>query len=109
MYDLLPGEPFHARGEGNGYVLTFGSTRVYISGVTECVPELQTLTDIDIAFMPLNLPNGRMEPLVAAECVKIIRPAVVYPYHYREQPIDQWVEALSGEPDIEIRLHNWYP
>ncbi len=109
MYDLLPGDPFHARGEGNGYVLTLGDTRVYLSGVTECVPEIQRLTNIDIAFIPLNLPNGRMEPLVSAECVKIIRPAVVYPYHYRELPIDEWVEALSGESDIEIRLHNWYP
>ncbi len=109
MYDLLPGDPFHARGEGNGYVLTFGSTRIYVSGVTECVPEIQTLTDIDIAFMPLNLPNGRMEPLVAADCVKTIRPSVVYPYHYRELPLDEWIEALSGESDIEIRLHNWYP
>ena len=109
MYDLLPGEPFHARGEGNGYVLTLGDTRVYVSGVTECVPEIQTLTDIDVAFMPLNLPHGRMVPLVAAECVKIIRPAVVYPYHYRELPIDEWVDALSEEADIEIRLHNWYP
>ena len=67
------------------------------------------MSDIDIAFMPLNLPNGRMEPLVAAECVKIIRAAVVYPYHYREQLIDEFVEALSLEPNIDARVHNWYP
>lgn len=109
MYDLLPGEPFHAQGEGNGYILTFGDTRVYLSGVTECVPEIQAIEDIDIAFMPLNLPHGRMEPLAAAECVKIIRPAVVYPYHYRELPIDVYLEALANEPDIEVRVHDWYP
>ena len=40
MYDLIPGDTFHARGEGNGYVLTLGSTRIYLSGVTECVPEI---------------------------------------------------------------------
>ena len=109
MYDLLPGEPFHAQGEGNGYILTLGDTRVYLSGVTECVPEIQAIEDIDIAFMPLNLPHGRMVPLAAAECVKIIRPAVVYPYHYREQPIDVYLEALANEPDIEVRVHDWYP
>ncbi len=109
MYDLLPGEPFHAQGEGNGYILTLGDTRVYLSGVTECVPEIQRIRDIDIAFMPLNLPHGRMVPLAAADCVKIIRPAVVYPYHYREQPIDEFVEALANEPDIEVRVHDWYP
>ena len=109
MYDIMPGNPFHAKGEGNGYVITFGGQRIYFSGVTECVPEIQMLEDIDIAFMPLNLPNGRMVPLAAAECVKIIRPAVVYPYHYRERPIDEFVEALRGESDIEVRVRDWYP
>ena len=109
MYDILPGSPFHARGEGNGYVITFGGQRIYFSGVTECVPEIQALEDIDIAFMPLNLPHGRMVPLVAAECVKIIRPAIVYPYHYRELPIDEYLEALRGESDIEVRVRDWYP
>jgi L-ascorbate metabolism protein UlaG (beta-lactamase superfamily) len=97
MYDIIPGDPFHARGEGNGYVITFGGKRIYLSGVTECVPEIQTLENIDIAFMPMNLPNGRMVPLAAD------------PYHYRERPIDEFVGALSGEPDIEVRVRDWYP
>jgi L-ascorbate metabolism protein UlaG (beta-lactamase superfamily) len=109
MYDIIPGDPFHAKGEGNGYVITLGGKRIYLSGVTECTPEMQSLEDIDIAFVPMNLPNGRMVPLVAADCVKMIRPAVVYPYHYRELPIDEFVEALSGEPDIEVRVYDWYP
>lgn len=109
MYDLLPGEPFHARGEGNGYILTLGDTRVYLAGVTECTPEMQEIRDVDIAFVPMNLPHGRMPPGAAADCVKMIRPSIVYPYHYREQPIDQFVQALSGESDIEVRVHDWYP
>jgi L-ascorbate metabolism protein UlaG (beta-lactamase superfamily) len=108
MYDIIPGEPFHARGEGNGYILTIGDLRIYIAGVTECVPEIQRIRDIDVAFIPMNLPNGRMPPSAAAECVKQIAPAVVYPYHYREQPIDEFVEALRDEA-IEVRVHDWYP
>jgi len=109
MYDIIPGDPFHARGEGNGYVLTLGETRVYLAGVTECTPEMREIRDIDIAFIPMNLPHGRMPPSAAAECVKLIRPRVVYPYHYREQPIDAFVDALAGEVDIEVRVHDWYP
>jgi L-ascorbate metabolism protein UlaG (beta-lactamase superfamily) len=109
MYDILPGDPFHAKGEGNGYILTLGDQRVYIMAVTECVPEIQGIRDIDIAFVPMNLPNGRMTPLDAANCVKMIRPRVVYPYHYREMPIDAFVEALRSERDIEVRVHDWYP
>lgn len=109
MYDLIPGDPFHAKGEGNGYILTLGGTRVYLAGVTQCTPEMREIRDIDVAFIPMNLPNGRMPPSEAAECVKLIRPRVVYPYHYREQPIDAFVEALAGEADIEVRVHDWYP
>jgi len=108
MYDLIPGQPFHARGEGNGYVVTLGGTRIYLSGVTECTPEMQAVEDVDILFVPMNLPNGRMPPLSAAECTRLLSPAVVYPYHYREQPIDAFVEALRGGP-IEVRQRDWYP
>lgn len=109
MYDIIPGEPFHAQGEGNGYILTLGETRVYLAGVTECVPEMAEVGDVDILFVPMNLPHGRMPPEAAAACVKMIRPRVVYPYHYREQPIDAFVEALADEPEIQVRVHDWYP
>jgi len=109
MYDIIPGDPFHAKGEGNGYILTLGDARVYVAGVTECVPEIRPIRDIDIMFVPMNLPHGRMTTLDAAECVKTIRPRAVYPYHYREMPIDEFVEALRGESDIEVRIHDWYP
>jgi L-ascorbate metabolism protein UlaG (beta-lactamase superfamily) len=108
MYDILPGEPFHAKGEGNGYVLTLGGLRIYLAGVTECTPEMLAVTDVDILFVPMNLPNGRMTPSVAADCVTRIGPRVVYPYHYREMPIDGFVEALGGEP-IDVRVRDWYP
>jgi len=108
MYDIIPGDPFHAKGEGNGYILSIGGIRIYVAGVTECVPEIQTIRGIDVAFIPMNLPHGRMPPAAAAECVKMIQPAVVYPYHYREQPIDEFVAALENEP-IEVRVHDWYP
>jgi len=108
MYDLIPGEPFHAKGEGNGYILTLGGQRIYLAGVTECTLEMQALEDIDIAFIPMNLPHGRMMPATAAACVKVLRPRIVYPYHYRELPFDDFVEGLVGG-DIEVRIRDWYP
>ena len=108
MYDVIPGEPFHAKGEGNGYVLTLGGLRIYLAGVTECTPEMLAVTDVDVLFVPMNLPNGRMTPTVAAECVAQMAPRVVYPYHYREMPIDEFVEALRGTP-IDVRVRDWYP
>jgi L-ascorbate metabolism protein UlaG (beta-lactamase superfamily) len=125
-YDLVPGEPFHARGAANGYLVTLGGKRLYFAGVTECVPEMKALKNIDIAFMPMNLPNGRMTPDAVASCVRSFRPRVVYPYHYdqgytarlagRGDPAGATVAAgtvrtladsLKGVADV--REGNWYP
>jgi L-ascorbate metabolism protein UlaG (beta-lactamase superfamily) len=108
MYDITPGEPFHAKGEGNGYVVSLGGLRIYLAGVTECTPEMLAVPEVDIMFVPMNLPNGRMAPTVAAECVARIAPTVVYPYHYRELPIDAFVEALADLP-ILVQVRDWYP
>jgi len=69
---------------------------------------MREVEDVDVLFVPMNLPNGRMPPLAAAECTRLLAPDVVYPYHYREQPIDDFVEALRGGP-IEVRVRDWYP
>ena len=71
-YDLIPGEPFHPKGRGNGYVITLGGKRIYLSGVTVCVPEVQALKNIDVAFVSMNLPHGRMTPSAAARlCCRV--------------------------------------
>jgi L-ascorbate metabolism protein UlaG (beta-lactamase superfamily) len=111
MYNLqrgpAPGQLFHTKGRGNGYILTLGTKRVYIAGDTECTPEMRALKNIDIAFIPMNLPYT-MPPSEAAECVKAFKPKVVYPYHYRGQNTEEFKAALAGEK-IEVRLLNWYP
>jgi L-ascorbate metabolism protein UlaG (beta-lactamase superfamily) len=101
------GQLFHPKGRGNGYVLTLGSRRVYIAGDTECTDEMRALKNIDLAFVPMNLPYT-MPPSSAAECVKAFRPKAVYPYHYRGQDPEEFKAALKGEP-IEVRLLEWYP
>lgn len=111
MYNLQrgpsQGQLFHTKGRGNGYVLTLGTKRVYVAGDTECTPEMRALKNIDIAFIPMNLPYT-MPPSEAAECVKAFKPKVVYPYHYRGQNPEDFKAALGGEP-VEVRLLDWYP
>jgi L-ascorbate metabolism protein UlaG (beta-lactamase superfamily) len=97
------GEPFHPKGEGNGYVLTFGDTRVYIAGDTENTPEMKNLEGIDYAFLPMNLPYT-MTPEMVAEAAGIFKPKVLYPYHYGETDISELVELLKDNKDIELRI-----
>ena len=131
-YDMTPGRPLHPKGEADGYVVTLGEKRIFFAGVGECVPEIQALRNIDVAFMPMNLPVDRMRPTPATECVKTFKPRVVFLYHYhyhyhqgyaawlqnpqRPRPdaeataatIEAFQSAIRDEP-IEFRHGAWYP
>jgi L-ascorbate metabolism protein UlaG (beta-lactamase superfamily) len=102
-----PGALFHTKGRGNGYILTLGDTHVYLSGDTECVPEIEALKDIDVAFLPMNLPYT-MPPAETAACAKTFMPKILYPYHFRGQKTEELVAALKGT-GIDVRVLDWYP
>lgn len=110
MYNLVrgpaAGQLFHTKGRGNGYVVTLGGKRIYVAGDTECIPEMKALRNIDVAFVPMNLPYT-MTPAEAAGCVAAFKPKVVYPYHYRGQNLDEFTKALAGS-GVEVRVRNWY-
>ena len=97
------GEPFHPKGVGNGYVITFGDKRVYVAGDTENVPEMKGLEDIDIAFLPMNLPYT-MTPEMVADTAKAFKPKVLYPYHFGETDTSKVVSLLKAFPEIEVRI-----
>lgn len=125
-YDIKPGAPFHEKGVANGYLVTIGGMRLLFAGVTECVPEISRLRNIDVAFVPMNLPNDRMTVEAAAACLTTIGPKVAYPYHYdqdyiarlsgrgrqggaeqAERSVRDLAARLSGR--VEVRSANWYP
>jgi len=97
------GAPFHPKGEGNGYVLTFGTTRVYVAGDTENVPEMKAIENIAIAFLPMNLPYT-MTPEMVADAARALKPKILYPYHYGDTDTSRLVTLLAGEKTIEIRV-----
>jgi L-ascorbate metabolism protein UlaG (beta-lactamase superfamily) len=99
------GFPHHLKGIGNGYIITFGDKRVYIAGDTEKIPEMNELSDIDVAFLPVGPPHT-MTVEMAVDAVKAIRPKIFYPYSYDDTDIGALVELLKGEPDVEVRIRD---
>lgn len=97
------GNPFHPKGEGNGYVVAFGDTRVYIAGDTENTPEMKALKDIAIAFLPMNLPYT-MTPEMVADAARAFRPRILYPYHFGKTDTAELPKLLSAEKGIEVRI-----
>jgi L-ascorbate metabolism protein UlaG (beta-lactamase superfamily) len=110
MYNLkrgpAEGKFYHDKGRGNGYVITLAGSRIYIAGDTEGVPEMRALKNIDVAFVPMNLPYT-MTPEEAASAVKEFHPKIVYPYHYRQSDTKAFAAALEGS-GVDVRLRNWY-
>jgi len=103
----------HVKGRGNGYIMTFDTKRVYISGDTEDIPEMRGLQDIHVAFVCMNLPYT-MNVNQAASAVLEFKPDIVYPYHFRGSDglgdIDKFkVLVNEGDKKIDVRVRQWYP
>lgn len=98
-----PGKPFHPKGIGNGYVVAFGDLRLYIAGDTENISEMKKLQNIDIAFLPMNLPYT-MTPEMVADAAGMFRPKVLYPYHQGETDTAKLLALMKDEKDIDVRI-----
>lgn len=104
---------YHPKGRGNGYVLTLGNERIYISGDTEDIPEMRKLQNIDKAFICMNLPYT-MPVKSAADAVLEFKPKEVYPYHYRGtegfSDVEKFKKIVNDKnKDIEVVQLDWYP
>lgn len=100
-----PGVPYHPKGVGNGYVVTFGDKRVYVAGDTENTPEMKSLRGIDIAFLPMNLPYT-MTPEMVADAAKSMKPKILYPYHFGDTDTSKLVELMKNTAGVEVRIRN---
>jgi L-ascorbate metabolism protein UlaG (beta-lactamase superfamily) len=96
-------DKFHPKGRDNGYVVTIGGKSVYIAGDTEDIPEMAELKNVDMAFLPMNQPYT-MTPEQLANAVKMIKPKVVYPYHYGESDLMGLPELLKDVKGTELRI-----
>lgn len=95
--------PFHPKGMGNGYVITFGDKKIYVAGDTENTLEMKSLKGIDVAFLPMNLPYT-MTPEMVADGAKAFKPKILYPYHYGDTDPARIVALLKDQPEIEVRI-----
>lgn len=99
------GNPFHPKGEGNGYVIQFANTKVYVAGDTENIPEMASLKNIDIAFLPMNLPYT-MTPEMVVEATQLFHPKILYPYHFGNTDTNSLLKLMSNDNTTECRIRN---
>jgi L-ascorbate metabolism protein UlaG (beta-lactamase superfamily) len=97
------GDFYHPKGVGNGYVIDFGGKRVYVAGDTENTHELKSQENIEIAFLPMQMPYT-MTPEMVADAALCMRPKILYPYHLGETDPNELLSLLKGQKiDVRIR------
>ncbi len=96
--------PFHPKGRGNGYILTIDGLRLYAAGDTENVPELKGLKNIDVAFLPYNLPYT-MDKAMFEDLANSIKASYLYPYH--TMGTDQKSIENINVPDSIVRIRKF--
>jgi len=104
-HERSPGNPYHPKGAGNGYVIHFGDKKVYVAGDTENIPEMAKLKNIDIAFLPMNLPYT-MTPEMVADAAKMFHPKILYPYHYGNTDTSKLVDLMKNQNETEVRIRD---
>ena len=97
------GEPCHPNGTGNGHIINFAELTLYIAGDTEDIPEMANFGNIDIAFLPMNLPYT-MAPEMVAGAAKMINPKILYPYHFGNSDTNRLIELVSDRKGIEVPI-----
>lgn len=94
---------FHPKGNGNGYLLTVGGLRIFVSGDSEDIEEYSQLKDIDVAFLSANQPYT----MTVNQCIhaaQVIKPKVLIPYHLSNTHMEGIAKGLK-DSGIEVRLH----
>ena len=96
---------FHPKGRDNGYILTLDGLRIYIAGDPEGIPEMADIKDIDIAFLPCNQPYT-MTPEQLARAARIVKPKVLFPYHYGQTDVSALPSLLKAD-GIDVRIRQY--
>jgi L-ascorbate metabolism protein UlaG (beta-lactamase superfamily) len=65
---------------------------------------MKALKDIDVAFLPMNLPYT-MTPEMVADAARAFNPKILYPYHYGDTNAEELVKLLK-DTDITVRIRD---
>ena len=96
---------FHPKGRDNGYILTLDGLRIYVAGDTEDIAEMADIKDIDIAFLPCNQPYT-MTTEQLARAAKVVKPKVLFPYHYGQTDVSN-IPSLLKDEAIDVRIRHY--
>ena len=93
-----PGNPYHPKGFGVGYLIEANNAVIYHAGDTDFIPEMSEIGEIDVALIPSG-GTYTMNNTDATEAILKIKPKVAIPMHKWDtdpKELKQNVEANSN-------------
>jgi L-ascorbate metabolism protein UlaG (beta-lactamase superfamily) len=99
------GRPFHPRDAGwVGYDLNVRGERLYHSGDTDVIPEMDSVTGVDVALLPVSGVYV-MTAQEAAEAARRIQPRVAVPMHWGEHlGTEEDARTFADKASVEVRI-----
>ncbi len=98
-----PGNPFHPKGLGVGYLITAEGKTIYHAGDTDFIPEMRQLRNVDVAFLPSG-DTYTMDNNDAAEAAMAFKPKVVIPMHRWDTDPSQLKSKVESASDVKVML-----
>ena len=66
---------------------------------------MKNLKNIEIAFLPMNQPYT-MTPEQVVNAVKMIKPKILYPYHFGDTDLSELQKLMKNIKNVELRLRD---
>jgi L-ascorbate metabolism protein UlaG (beta-lactamase superfamily) len=98
-----PGNPFHPKSFGVGYLITALGKTVYHAGDTDFIPEMKQLGHVDVALLPSG-GTYTMDNAEAADAALAINASVVIPMHRWDTKPDEFKKKVEASSSIRVVL-----
>ena len=96
-----PGNPFHPKGFGVGYLVSIEGKTVYHAGNTDFIPEMRQFGLIDVALLPTG-DTYTMDNSEAALAALVINPQTVIPMHRWNTNPDEFKKKVEANSKINV-------
>ncbi|TFG94341.1 hypothetical protein E4H12_15330, partial [Candidatus Thorarchaeota archaeon] len=98
-----PGNPYHPKDLGVGYILKVGEKKIYHAGDTDFLPEMDRLeeADIDVALLPIG-DTYTMDIADATEAASVIKAKIVIPIHVKDSNPDTFKTEVESKTSSKV-------
>jgi L-ascorbate metabolism protein UlaG (beta-lactamase superfamily) len=96
-----PGNPFHPKGFGVGYLLKAEGQTIYHAGDTDFIPEMRQLGRVDVALLPSG-GTYTMDNVEAAEAAIIINPKIAVPMHRWDTNSKEFKDKVEANSEVKV-------